>query len=39
LPTLKGKVAWIAGDSFGIRFEPCLDAGAVLRIIRADAAA
>ncbi|MEJ0076080.1 MAG: methyl-accepting chemotaxis protein [Alphaproteobacteria bacterium] len=39
LPVLSGKVAWIASDSFGVRFDPCLEACAVLGIIRADAAA
>ena len=35
-----GKVAWIAGDCFGLRFEPAmLEAGALLGITKMNAAA
>jgi methyl-accepting chemotaxis protein len=37
---LKGKVAWIAGGSFGVRFEPStLEASELLAITRIEAAA
>ena len=37
---LKGKVAWIAGDTFGVRFEPViLEAGELLRLAGLDKAA
>jgi hypothetical protein len=37
---MNGKVAWIAGDCFGVRFEPAmLEAAELLGIIRVDAAA
>jgi hypothetical protein len=37
---LKGKIAWIAGGCFGVRFEPSmLKAGELLSLIKVDAAA
>ena len=40
LRPLKGKVAWIAGDCFGARFEPVmLEAGELLRLAGLDKAA
>jgi methyl-accepting chemotaxis protein len=37
---MNGKVAWIAGDCFGVRFEPAmLDAAELLGVIKVDAAA
>ena len=37
---LKGKVAWIAGDTFGVRFEPVmLEAGELLKLAGLDRAA
>ena len=37
---LKGKIAWIAGGFFGVRFEPSmLEAGELLSLIKVDAAA
>ena len=37
---LKGKVAWIAGDTFGVRFEPVmLEAGELLKLAGLDKAA
>jgi len=37
---LKGKIAWIAGGCFGVRFEPSmLEAGELLSLIKVDAAA
>ncbi|MEA2872689.1 MAG: hypothetical protein QOH67_2665 [Hyphomicrobiales bacterium] len=37
---MNGKVAWIAGDCFGVRFEPAmLEAAELLGIIKVDAAA
>jgi len=37
---MPGKVAWIAGDCFGVRFEPAmLEARELLGLIKADAAA
>jgi len=40
LRPVKAKVAWVAGDSFGARFEPVmLEAGELLRVTGIDAAA
>ncbi len=40
LSPMKGKVAWIAGGCFGVRFEPVmLEARELLRIAGLDAAA
>ena len=40
LHPLKGKVAWIAGSCFGVRFEPAmLQAGELLSVIRTEVAA
>lgn len=37
---MNGKVAWIAGDCFGVRFEPAmLEAAELLGVIKVDAAA
>ena len=37
---LKGKIAWIAGDCFGVRFEPVmLEAGELLKLAGLDKAA
>ena len=36
---LKGKVAWIAGGCFGVRFEPLIQAGELLSVLKIDSAA
>jgi len=40
LRPVKGRVAWVAGDSFGVQFEPTLlDAAELLKLIALQPAA